>query len=273
MKIIDAHFHLFEPPVSQEDGQAQTTRRPEADRLLSCWGGLDIVSGVIMGNRSLEPDYHCYPAPMRYCIGLDSHVLLEQLGPDQAARLVEENLRRPQCVGVKLYPGYNHQYISDPMYTPVYKLARTYHKRVAVHMGQTAGSTGKLKYSHPLTLDEVAADWPDVQFVMCHFGNPFLADAAAVLEKNPNVCADLSGLLDGPVALDAYFARQRAYVDQLRGWMEYVEDWSRFLFGTDFPGVDVANYVEFIRRLVPEEHHHAVFFDNANRVYQLGLKA
>ena len=30
MKIIDAHFHLFEPPVSQEDGQAQTTRRPEA---------------------------------------------------------------------------------------------------------------------------------------------------------------------------------------------------------------------------------------------------
>ena len=90
MKIIDAHFHLFEPPVSQEDGQAQTTRRPEADRLLSCWGGLDIVSGVIMGNRSLEPDYHCYPAPMRYCIGLDSHVLLEQLGPDQAARLVEE---------------------------------------------------------------------------------------------------------------------------------------------------------------------------------------
>ena len=119
MKIIDAHFHLFEPPVSQEDGQAQTTRRPEADRLLSCWGGLDIVSGVIMGNRSLEPDYHCYPAPMRYCIGLDSHVLLEQLGPDQAARLVEENLRRPQCVVVKLYPGYNHQYISDPMYTPV----------------------------------------------------------------------------------------------------------------------------------------------------------
>ena len=65
MKIIDAHFHLFEPPVSQEDGQAQTTRRPEADRLLSCWGGLDIVSGVIMGKRSLEPDYHCYPAPMR----------------------------------------------------------------------------------------------------------------------------------------------------------------------------------------------------------------
>ena len=127
-------------------------------------------------------------------------------------------------------------------------------------------------YSRHVTLDEVAADWPDVQFVMCHFGNPFLADAAAVLEKNPNVCADLSGLLEGPVDLDAYFARQRAYVDQLRCWMEYVEDWDKFLFGTDHPAVDVANYVEFIRRLVPEEHHQAVFFQNADRVYRLGLE-
>lgn len=271
MKIIDAHFHLFEPPVSQEDGQAQTTRRPEADRLLSCWGGLDIVSGVIMGNRSLEPDYHCYPAPMRYCIGLDSHVLLEQLGPDQAARLVEENLRRPQCVGVKLYPGYNHQYISDPMYTPVYKLARTYHKPVAVHMGQTAGSTGKLKYSHPLTLDEVAADWPDVQFVMCHFGNPFLEAAAAVLEKNPNVCADLSGLLEGRADLDRYFVERAGYVGLLRTWMDYLGCWDRFLYGTDWPIVNLAEYRDYVTRIVPEERRPAVFFDNANRVYGLGL--
>ena len=86
------------------------------------------------------------------------------------------------------------------------------------------------------------------------------------------MCADLSGLLEGPVDLDAYFVRQRAYVDQLRGWMEYVEDWDKFLFGTDHPAVDVANYVEFIRRLVPEEHHQAVFFQNADRVYRLGLE-
>lgn len=272
MKIIDAHFHLFDPPVSQVDGQTPTGCRPEADRLLQRWEELDIVSGVVMGNRSLEPDYHRYPAPMKYCIGLDSQVLLEHLGQDRAVHLVEENLKRPQCVGVKLYPGYNCQYISDPMYAPFYELARSYHKPVAVHMGQTAGSMGKLKYSHPITLDDVAADWPDVQFVMCHFGNPFLAAAAAVLEKNSNVCADLSGLLDGPVDLDAYFTRQRAYVDQLRGWMEYVDHWDKFLFGTDFPGVDVTNYVEFIRRLVPAEHHRAVFFDNANRVYRLGLE-
>ena len=40
-------------------------------------------------------------------------------------------------------------------------------------------------------------DSNDVQFVMCHFGNPWLMDAAAVVEKNENVAADLSGLLEG----------------------------------------------------------------------------
>ena len=269
MKIIDAHFHLFGPDPGAGEGPGRY--RPGAERLLAQWGELDIVAGVVMGNHSLEPDYHRYPAPMSYCIGLDSHVLLAQLGQDRAVQLVEDNLRRPQCVGIKLYPGYNPQHLSDPMYAPFYELARAYHKPVAVHMGQTAGCSGKLKYSHPLALDEVAVDWPDVQFVMCHFGNPFLADAAAVLEKDPNVCADLSGLLDGPVDLDAYFVRQRAYVEQLRCWLEYVERWDKFLFGTDFPGVDVANYVQFIRRLVPEAHHQAVFFDNAARVYQLEL--
>ena len=79
-------------------------------------------------------------------------------------------------------------------------------------MGLTAFSRAHLKYCHPLALDEVAADHPDTQFVMCHFGNPFLEAAAAVVEKNPNVAADLSGLLEGRVDLDAYFREQAGYV-------------------------------------------------------------
>lgn len=274
MKIIDAHLHLFSEDSAEEMAR-QVGHHNNVDHLREVYGELHIAHGVVMGNHSLELRRHDYPTDLfHYCVGLDSSLLEDgsRVIPDLADR-VEAHLRRDNCCGVKLYPGYNKIALSDPMYQPIYRLAARYGKPVAVHMGLTAFSRAHLKYCHPLALDEVAADHPDTQFVMCHFGNPFLADAAAVLEKNPNVCADLSGLLDGPVALDAYFARQRAYVDQLRGWMEYVEDWSRFLFGTDFPGVDVANYVEFIRRLVPEEHHHAVFFDNANRVYQLGLKA
>jgi predicted TIM-barrel fold metal-dependent hydrolase len=39
------------------------------------------------------------------------------------------------------------------------------------------------------------------------------------------------------------------------------------LFGTDWPIAPVVPYVEFIKDLVPEEHHQDVFFNNALKVY------
>ena len=138
-------------------------------------------------------------------------------------------------------------------------------------MGLTAFARAHLKYCHPLALDEVAADHPDTMFVMCHFGNPFLESAAAVVEKNPNVAADLSGLLEGRVDLDAYFREQAGYVSLLRTWLTAIESWDRILFGTDWPIVNLGEYIGFISWLVPERYHASVFFDNANRIYHLGL--
>lgn len=157
------------------------------------------------------------------------------------------------------------------MYEPVYTLAARYRKPVAIHMGLTASASAHLKYCHPLTLDEVAADHPNTQFVMCHFGNPFLESAAAVVEKNPNVAADLSGLLEGRVDLSRYQQEQTGWLSLLRTWLTAMDRWEDLLFGTDWPIVNLAEYVDFIRLLVPEARWEQVFFHNANRVYQLGL--
>ena len=273
MKIIDAHLHLF-PPDERTNAMAQGVGHINSvDHLREVYGELEMVHGVVMGNRSLDPAYHAYPADLfHYCIGLDSSLLEggKRLIPDLADR-VEENLKRDNCCGVKLYPGYNKIWLSDPIYQPIYELAKGYDKPVAVHMGLTAHPRAHLKYSHPLALDEVAADHPRTRFVMCHFGNPFLEAAAAVLEKNPNVCADLSGLLEGRADLDRYFVERAGYVGLLRTWMDYLGCWDRFLYGTDWPIVNLGEYIEFVKGLVPEEHWEQVFFQNANRIYGLGL--
>ena len=269
MKIIDAHFHMFgRSPFADEMARA-VGHENSAEHLRACYREHGIVHGVIMSNHSLLPADHDYPTDLfHYCIGLD--VQVQSSGVDVPA-LVAENLRRESCAGVKLYPGYNPIWLSDPALEPIYALAARYDKPVAIHMGMTANIHAKLKYSHPLTLDEVAADHPKTRFVMCHFGNPFLSEAAAVLEKNSNVCTDLSGLLEGVEDLPAYFEEQAGYVQQLRTWIAYVRDDSRFLFGTDWPAVNLGNYVAFIQRLLPEKMWDKVFFENANRVYGLGL--
>lgn len=273
MKIIDAHLHLF-PSSPGTDAMAEAVGHQNSiQHLRQAYGELDMVHGVVMGNRSLDPAYHDYPPDLfHYCIGLDS-VLMEQGArpvPD-LAELVEANLRRETCCGVKLYPGYNKIWLSDPLYEPVYQLAAQYDKPVAVHMGLTAHARAHLKYCHPLALDEVAADHKHTRFVMCHFGNPFLESAAAVVEKNPNVAADLSGLLEGRVDLDRYFREQAGYTGLLAAWLTAIGQWDDLMYGTDWPIVNLGEYIQFIKRLVPEQHWEKVFFQNANRIYHLGL--
>lgn len=273
MKIIDAHLHLFPQDPETEDMARQVGHRNSVPHLRQVYGQLGIVHGVVMGNGTLDPAGHQYPPELfHYCVGLDSSVQGGGDGfpPDYAER-VEEHLRRPDCCGVKLYPGYNRVWLSDSRYEPVYRLAARYGKPVAVHMGLTAFPGAHLKYAHPLVLDETAADHPQTHFVMCHFGNPFLESAAAVIEKNPNVSADLSGLLEGRVDLDRYFTEQAGYVSQLRTWLTAIQQWDDILFGTDWPIVNLGEYIAFIQRLIPEERWEAVFFSNANRIYGLGL--
>ena len=274
MKIVDAHLHLF-PSSPDTDAMARAVGHENStDHLRRAYGELGVVHGVVMGNRSLDPGYHDYPADLfHYCIGLDSALMGrgERPVPDLAER-VEENLKRENCCGVKLYPGYNRLWLSDPVYEPVYELAARYDKPVAVHMGLTAFPRAHLKYAHPLTLDEVAADHKHTRFVMCHFGNPFLESAAAVVEKNPNVAADLSGLLEGRVDLDRYFEEQAGYVSQLRTWLTAIQRWDDLMFGTDWPIVNLGEYIAFLQRLLPEKHWEAVLSGNADRIYGLGLR-
>lgn len=271
MKMIDAHLH-FRPEVENFTKLAKAVgHENHAAHLMEQYERWDIAAGVVMGNRGLSlMEHRHYPPQLRYCIGLDSHYLQTNRVED-ALELVEKHLQLPQCVGVKLYPGYYPAYVTDPVYDPIYSLAQQYQKPVAIHTGATANSGSLLRYSHPLTLDELAVKHPYVQFVMCHFGNPWLTDAAAVLQKNENVAADLSGLLAGRVEMDSFFAEHAGYVDALRTWLGYLHAYDRIMFGTDWPLVNLGEYIDFIARLVPQRYHQKVFFDTANQIYRLGL--
>lgn len=273
MKIIDAHLHLFPAEPSTNAMAEGVGHKNSVEHLRQVYGELGIVHGVVMGNRSLEVGYHSYPSDLfHYCVGLDSLVMERgETIPKDLPDQVEEHLKRENCCGVKLYPGYNHIWLADPLYQPIYQLAQKYDKPVAVHMGLTAFPKAHLKYSHPLALDEVAADHRHTRFVMCHFGNPFLESAAAVVEKNPNVAADLSGLLEGRVDLDAYFQEQAGYAGLLRTWLTAICKWDGILFGTDWPIVNLGEYIRYIQRIVPQQHWDKVFFENANQIYGLGL--
>ncbi len=172
-------------------------------------------------------------------------------------------------MGIKVYAGYTHRYVSDPLYQPYYDLAASYHKPVAIHTGAMSGSWGRLKYSHPLTVDEAASQWPQVQFVICHLGNPWLPDAAAVIEKNDNVAADLSGLLEGPFDPEKYWKEHESYIGYVKTWLQYLDNYDALMYGTDWPLVNLYDYLSLMEKIIPERYWENVFYENAKRIYQI----
>ena len=102
-----------------------------------------------------------------------------------------------RVVALKGYLGYLHFEPAHANYRRYYELAAKYKLPVMFHTGDTYSPKAKLKFAHPLGVDEVAVDHPDTRFLICHIGNPWVTDAAEVIYKNMNVWADLSGLVVG----------------------------------------------------------------------------
>jgi predicted TIM-barrel fold metal-dependent hydrolase len=170
--------------------------------------------------------------------------------------------------GLKLYPGYEPFYPHDSRLRVVYDLAEEFQVPVMIHSGDTYSPTGKLKYSHPLEIDEVAVDHPNVKFVICHLGNPWLVDCMEVVYKNRNVYADISGLVLGEFneAFEDYMQEQIEDVILYAGEPRYL------LYGSDWPICSMKPYVKFVNELKMQDlHRRMMFYENTRRLFRLPL--
>lgn len=283
MNIIDAHIHY-----AKQDGfnktAAESGQRNTVAGVSELFRKNHVVMAIAMGaGRNNEdpavcrpmtpdlagnvtPEQYGQPSYIAYCAGVDSGALTPQ-NTKRSLEVFETFLQTQQCVGLKFYPGYHHLPLSDPRHFPFFELAAACDVPVVVHTGDTAGTGGHVKYAHPLTVDEVAVDFPKTRFVLAHYGNPWIIDATEVAAKNPNVSIDLSGLAVGTINAATFRKQFRGYLEQIKIWMNYLGDWSRFLYGSDYPLVNIDEYIKVIRALVPEEHQKAVFFENALQVF------
>jgi predicted TIM-barrel fold metal-dependent hydrolase len=147
--------------------------------------------------------------------------------------------------GLKLYPGYEPFYPADPKLEPAYRLAEEFDVPVMIHTGDTYAPGGKVKYSHPLHVDEVAVDFPKVKFLICHLGNPWFRDCMEVVYKNENVYTDISGL-----TLGHFTDRFEEYMrQQLKEMILWGVEPSKVLYGTDWPLATMESYLQFMDEL------------------------
>lgn len=168
--------------------------------------------------------------------------------------------------GLKLYPGYEPYYPNDPKLRSVFALAEEFGVPVMIHSGDTYNPMGRVRYSHPLHIDDVAVDYPNVNIIICHIGNPWIRDCMEVVYKNKNVYTDISGLVLGDFN-DRFEEFMRK---QLQEMLLYGVEPDKVLYGTDWPISSMDSYLEFIEELrIPDREKKKILSENAIKLFKL----
>lgn len=166
--------------------------------------------------------------------------------------------------GLKLHPSTQAFFPNDTRFYPLWQKAMELEIPVLFHSGQTGVGSGtpgggghKLKYSHPMLLDDVAADFPDLTIIMAHPAVPWQEEQLAVVLHKGNVYMDLSGWSP------KYF--RPVLVQYIRS---IVQD--KALFGSDYPVIQPERWLRDFENLeLKDEVRQKILIDNARMVLKL----
>ncbi len=296
MKTIDTHIHVVHPGIPGIPAKAAPDGTALVDPITGPKKEVDILVKEIKDEMEAAGIEHALCMPCRQMgaddpLGINGILRLAEgvpgLHPIGVADPTRNNKKHLESVAnilkggkvkaFKAYLGYLHFGPDSPNYRPYYELAARSDIPFIFHTGDTYSHLAKVKYAHPLLVDEVAVDHPDVRFVLAHLDYPWTIDAAEVLYKNnkqerANVWTDLSGLVVGSAEkFRAY--REQGFLKQVtvevRKVFDYVERPDRFLYASDWPLAPLATYRDFIREAIPGEFQQAVFYNNAQALFKL----
>ncbi|MBE2253002.1 MAG: amidohydrolase family protein [Myxococcus sp.] len=243
--LIDAHVHL--------NNYHEATRRPTVENVAELFGQMDLCGidhAVVISSYKIDLDRPSVEELLKLLSNNPRITLVEGLRWRGDSRTdlysLETRIREHAVKGIKLYPGYDHYAINDPSLETVFRIAAKYDVPVMIHTGDTYSRTAKVRQAHPLLVDDIAVDYPDVKFVMCHLGNPWFQDAAEVLYKNENVFADISGLVLGEFTYEF----ERYVAMRLKEMIAYMGNpGKQLMYGSDWPLVTMKPYLKLLTEL------------------------
>jgi hypothetical protein len=183
-----------------------------------------------------------------------------KLGVREARELIAAGVR-----GFKFHPNTQAFWPNDPEHFPLYEVIAEAGLIALFHSGTTgigAGMPGGggvgLKYSNPMAVDDVAAEFPELDIILAHPSFPWQDEALAIAVHKPNVYIDLSGW--SPKYFPANLVQ---YTNTLLK--------HKMLFGSDYPLISPDRWLsDFEKIAIRDEVRPLVLKENAARL--LGLR-
>jgi predicted TIM-barrel fold metal-dependent hydrolase len=177
---------------------------------------------------------------------------------DELERCVEDLGLR----GLKVGPAYQAFDPLDRSLWPLFEKAAAYGIPMMWHQGATFPSKGRLRWSNPLALEDLALEFPDLRMIVAHLGHPWEEDLMVLIRKAPNLYADIS----------AVHYRPWRYWQALTCAMEYGVT-HKLLLGSDFPSATLQNVIDGLEKVndvvagtnmppIPDDVRHDIVHEN-----------
>jgi predicted TIM-barrel fold metal-dependent hydrolase len=183
-------------------------------------------------------------------------------GPEavrEARRLVAAGAR-----GLKLHPPLQQFFANDPIAYPLYEVFAEAKLPVLLHTGHSGIGTGmpggggvRQKYGNPMTIDDVAVDFPDLKIILAHPSFPWQDEAISVCLHKPTVYIDLSGW--SPKYFSATLIQ---YANSLLK--------NKVLFGSDYPLLTPDRWMADFEKIgIKDEVRPLILKENAVKLFGL----
>jgi uncharacterized protein len=273
MSIIDCHTHLNIYNEINKTEEKILSLQERLDILLETMENNNIVYSLLLSSYKVDVNR---PSTAQIIDIVDKNGIKNKIGVVAGYTIdnhTQEDLKNYRqwlkddiIKGIKLYCGYEHHYPYDERYQIVYDMCIEFGCPLMIHTGDAFSHRAKIKYSHPLNVDDVAVDNPELKIVMCHIGNPWITDCQEILYKNKNVYADISGLIVGDFTLSG----EIHYTNKIKEILNYVDSPHHLLYGSDWPISNMKSYTNLVQKLeLDKESFDLLMFKNAKGIFKI----
>ncbi len=221
IEVVDAHMHLLTDQVSKRWQKRLEDRSEQYRRAFDKWRDWFASKyNSDLGEQNTDPpekiardwatelDRHGVDRAFFISLGDGQEELTDFLDADrerfrgfaavdphdpEAPAKLREKVRDQAYRGLKFYPLSQHFLASDRSMYPVYEEANALGIPIMFHFGILLNYDADLRFGHPEELHPVAKDFPDIEFIIAHFGAGYLQEVLFLAYHVQNVSVDTSG--------------------------------------------------------------------------------
>lgn len=255
--IVDAHMHVGPPGVfftPKYDTKDYISLMNENHIAYSvCSDLLSIMEDVSLGLEIADKIFEQSNQRI-YILGV-----FNPKHTKESIFVLEKMAQKPYLVGIKIHPSMHGVDAESEEYESVWKFASENDLTIMSHTWSLSSYNPVQKYSTPLKFEKFVKKFPNVRFVMGHFGGrgDGRNEAIQLINKYPNVYGDFAGDIYDYELIENLVASVPS---------------DRILFGSDYSWFDPkANILRVLLANISDKIKLKILRENAIKVYNLSL--